>query len=198
MRPAAEARPEFVAAFAELAGRIAASLVTVAPPLRPIRMIVAGGAAMHLYTGARVSRDVDAVFSHRIALPQDLRIAYRDADGKAQTLYFDYQYNDSLALMHEQAHDDAVALSLPNIDAGLLDIRLLAPLDLAVSKLARFAAVDRGDIAELARARLINAAALRQRATEALAGYVGDLVRVRRSIEMACNLVEDCERRVAE
>jgi hypothetical protein len=58
---------------------------------------------MHLYTSARVSRDVDAAFSHRIALPQDLRIGYRDADGKAQTLYLDYQYNDSLVLLHEEA-----------------------------------------------------------------------------------------------
>jgi hypothetical protein len=194
MQPAPEARPEFVAAFAALAGRIAATLTTVDPQARPIQMIVAGGAAMHLYTGARVSRDIDAAFSHRIALPQDLRVAYRDADGRAQTLYFDYQYNDSLALMHEDANSDAVPLSVPGIDPALLDIRLLAPVDLAISKLARFAEVDRGDITELGRKGLINAAALRQRANEALAGYIGDLTRVRRSIDMACNLVEDVGR----
>lgn len=194
MQPAAEARPEFVAAFAELAGRIAASLATIPARSLPIRMIVAGGAAVHLYTGARVSRDIDASFSHRLALPQDLRVAYRDADGRAQVLYFDYQHNDTLALLHEDAHADAVALRLPGVDRGVLDVRLLTPVDLAVSKLARFAAVDRGDITELARKGLIAVTALRRRAEAALEGYVGDLTRIRRSLDMACNLVADARR----
>ena len=55
-----------------------------------------GGAAMHLYTGERVSNDVDAVFSKRIALPNDLEVAYQDPDGAARLLYFDRQYNDTL------------------------------------------------------------------------------------------------------
>ncbi len=126
-------------------------------------MYVAGGAALHFYTGERVSRDVDAVFSRRIALPDDLEIAYRDADGAARLLYFDRQYNDTLSLMHEDANGDSIPLSLDGIDAGVLDVRLLAPLDLAVSKLSRFSERDRSDIASLARHQHISSAALRQR-----------------------------------
>ena len=85
MRPDAAARPEYVAAFREVAARIAAALKEVSNSALPVQMIVAGGAAMHLYTGARISRDVDAVFSRRIALPEDLEIAYRDVDGAART-----------------------------------------------------------------------------------------------------------------
>ncbi len=101
MRPDRNARPEYVAAFGEIVSRITASLARTPKRLLPIRMFVAGGAAMHLYTGERVSKDVDAAFSHRIALPEDLEVAYRDADGAARLLYFDRQYNDTLALMHE-------------------------------------------------------------------------------------------------
>ena len=154
-------------------------------------MYVAGGAAIHLYTGARVSKDVDAVFSHRIALPANLEISYRDADGAARLLYFDHQYNDTLALMHEDAHEDSHALSLDGIDPAVLDVRLLSPVDLAVTKIGRFLDHDRQDIIALARRRLIRPEPLRRRAEEALGGYVGNTDWVRGSIQMACRIVAD-------
>lgn len=189
MSPEVAADPGFLAAFAELARRIAASLSEAPAGVLPVRMVVAGGAAMHIYTGARVSRDIDAAFSHRIALPADLQVFYRSADGSAQALYFDYQYNDTLGLVHEDAHDESVPVRLAGVDPGLLDVRLLAPVDLAISKLSRFADVDRGDIEQLARAGLLDEDSLRKRATEALEGYVGDLARVRASLETACRMV---------
>lgn len=89
MPPDTNARQEYLAALGEIARRIAASLDNVAPQALPIRMYIAGGAALHFYTGERVSRDVDAAFSRRIALPENLEVAYRDADGAARLLYFD-------------------------------------------------------------------------------------------------------------
>ena len=191
MRPDPAARPEYVAAFGEITRRIAAALAGVSKTMLPVRMIVAGGAALHFYTGARVTRDVDAVFSHRIAVPDDLEVAYRDADGAARVLYLDRQYSDTLALMHENAHDDSVALSVEGVDPRMLDVRLLTPIDLAVSKLSRFSAQDRDDMAILARRGLIDATTLRARALEALGGYVGDTGRVRGSIETSCRIVAD-------
>ena len=44
---------EYVAAFRELASRIEVSLADVAPTALPIRMYVAGGAALHFHTGER-------------------------------------------------------------------------------------------------------------------------------------------------
>ncbi len=73
---------------------------------------MAGGAALHLYTGERVSRDIDVAFSRRIALPENLEVAYLDADGAARLLYFDRQYSDTLGLRHEDAYDDSVPLAL--------------------------------------------------------------------------------------
>lgn len=191
MQPRTNAQREYLAALAEIARRIAASLGNVAPQALPIRMYIAGGAALHFYTGERVSRDVDAAFSRRIALPENLEVAYRDADGAAQLLYFDRNYNDTLALMHENAYDDSQPLALSGVDAGVLDVRLLSPLDLAVSKLGRFAGQDRDDIAALARHGLIDAASLRQRAEAALTGYVGDTARVQNTIDIACRIADN-------
>jgi len=74
----------------------------------PIAMYLAGGAAMHLYTGARMTDDVDAVFNRKLLLPADLAVIYRDAEGKARSVFFDVNYNETYALLHEDAHQDAV------------------------------------------------------------------------------------------
>jgi hypothetical protein len=193
MRPSA-ARPEYVAAFSELAARIAEPLSALPKRLLPIKMYVAGGAALHFYTGERTSKDIDASFSRRIVLPEDLEVSYRDADGAARLLYFDRQYNDTFALMHEDAQPNSVPLSLQGIDAAVLDVRLLSALDLAVSKISRLSSQDREDIAALARHGLIRSSALRRRAEAALGGYVGNLDVLRTSIALACHLVEDIEK----
>jgi hypothetical protein len=196
VQPDPGARQEYVVAFREIVERIASSLSGVSKRALPIKMYVAGGAALHFYTGERVSRDIDAAFSHRIALPENLEVAYRDADGAARLLYLDRQYSDTLGLMHEDAYDDSQLLSLPDARSNLLEVRLLSPLDLAVSKLGRFSSQDRDDIASLARRRLIGSRSLRRRAQEALAVYVGDTARVQTSIDLACRIVEDVEKRL--
>jgi hypothetical protein len=88
-----------------------------------------------------------------------------------------------------------VGLALEGVDSGVLDVRLLSPLDLAVSKLGRFSSQDQDDIGSLARHRLITYAALRQRAEDALQGYVGDTARVQGVIEVAVRLVADVQAR---
>lgn len=190
MRPVAEASPEFVAALREMLLRIQGVLAGSPKGKLPVRMTIAGGAALHCHAGTRVSRDVDATFSRRIALADDFDVVYRDADGAAQYLYLDRAYDDTLGLLHEDAQDDAVPLTLAGIDAGVLDVRVLTALDLAVSKLARFSDIDRQDIETLARRGLITARTLRKRAEEALGNYVGDLARVRGAVDTACRLID--------
>jgi uncharacterized nucleotidyltransferase DUF6036 len=195
MRPDRNARPEYLAALREILHRIATSLSGSPPRALPVRMYLAGGAALHLYTGERVSRDIDATFSHRIALPENLEVAYRDADGAARLLYFDRQYNDTLGLLHEDAYEDSVPLALEGIDSTALQVRVLSGLDLAVSKLGRFSGQDQEDIATLARHKLINSAALRRRAQDALRSYVGDTSRIQGAIAVAVRVVADLEAR---
>jgi hypothetical protein len=189
-----KASSEYQKAFNEVLARVQESLKGSQPRVFPIRMYIAGGAALHLLTGARVTEDIDASFSKRVLLPQDIEVSYRDPDGRARLMYLDRNYNDTLGLRHEDAYDDSRPVDIPGVDKKLLDVRVLSPLDLAVTKLARFADQDREDVQLLAREGLIESAALRRRAEEALGGYVGNPESVRTSIEVACRLV-DAERR---
>lgn len=190
MRPDKRVTQDYLAAFAEIVNKIAQSLKGTPANALPIRMVVAGGAALHLHIGTRVSEDIDATFSRRLVLTDDLSVSYRDVDGHARILYLDRNYNDSLGLLHENAFDDSVSVTIPGVNAKVIDVRVLSPLDLAVSKLSRFADQDRLDIEALARERLINAKALRRRAEQALGGYIGSIKVVRNTIDIACRLID--------
>ena len=133
-------------------------------PAAPIGVYLAGGIAVHLYTGTRVTTDIDAEFTRRIVFPPDLAVSVTLEDGAQKLVYLDGNYNSTFGLMHEDYMADAVPL-----DLGLdkISVHVLAPVDLAVSKIARLADSDREDIAELARAGLTTAAAIEQRAREA-------------------------------
>lgn len=190
MKPHKRVRAEYLAAFAKIVERVSSKLGGLDPKLLPVRMHVAGGAALHLMTGERISDDIDAVFSRRLLLGDDVEVSYRDADGQARLLYLDRNYNDTLGLLHEEAYSDSKPVAIPGIDEKKIEVRALAPVDLAVTKLSRFSEQDREDIELLAREGLIDAKKLRARAEEALGGYVGDLGSVRNAIELACRLVD--------
>lgn len=159
-------------------------------PRTPLRIILAGGMAAYLYIGKRVTLDLDAEFCARVLIPRDL---IADVEGGG-TVYFDTNFNPMFALMHEDYRVDAIPVptGVPGID-----LRVLAPVDLAISKIARWADTDREDVADLVRAGLATAAAIRQRAEEALSGYIGDMADVEARIEAAVELVAEIEIRVS-
>lgn len=195
MRPNPRVPDEYISAFREIARRIEASLSGSSRKRKAlVAMYVAGGAAVQFYTGGRISLDIDAAFSSRVLLPEDLDVAFRGPDGKARMLYFDRQYNETLGFLHEDAHADSRPLEIEGVDRSVLDVRLLSPVDIAVSKIARLEDHDRDDIRSLAAEGLITEKALRERAMQALAGYVGDEARVRNSIDIACGIVRAAAR----
>jgi len=176
------ADPAYVEAFRTLVQRLLRSVK--AGTKDPITLFLAGGAAMHFYTGARMTDDVDAVFDRKLLVPSDLAVIYRDSEGAARSIFFDATYNESYALMHQDAHEDAALLRLDGVEGAR--ILVLQPVDLAVSKLSRFSEIDRRDILTLAEHGLISADELRKRAEEALPDYVGKSDSVRTSIDLAC------------
>ena len=157
---------------------------------RPLAVYLAGGMAVHLYTAARVTTDVDAEFGARILIPNDLMVEVTLEDGTPQVVYFDTNYNPTFALMHEDYQDDAIEL-----DLGLEHIRLfvLSPVDLAVSKIARLAENDRDDIRSLVRIGLTTADEIEQRATHALGGYVGGEAMLRLNLRDAIAIAREAE-----
>jgi hypothetical protein len=186
---------EYRRAFNEVLSRVQEQLRGSPPGVSPIRMYIAGGAALHLLTGERVTEDIDATFSTRVLLRDEIEVSYRDPDGRARLMYLDRNYNDTLGLLHERAYEDAKPVTIPGLDRGVIEVRVLSPVDLAVSKLARFTDQDRDDIELLARKGLLDSASVRKRAEEALRGYVGDAAPVRTSIDMACRVIDSFHHR---
>jgi len=181
---------EFINAIRRLVAKIEATL----PKLdEPVKMVVAGGAAVHYYTAYRVTADVDAVFSKRLLLPGDLEVVWKGEDGKPRLLYLDKQYNDTFALMHEDYVNDAIPCAELNAGKRKIHVYFLTPVDLAVSKLSRYEAVDQEDIRALAARGLVSAVAVRARAEEALGAYVGERSRIKTSIKLACKMIDEVQ-----
>lgn len=157
----------------------------------PMNVYLAGGMAVHLYTANRVTTDVDAEFSGRVFLPNDLMVEVMLEDGSPQVIYLDTNYNSTFALMHEDYLDDAIPVNM-----GLEQIRIyvLSPVDLAVSKIARLADNDKEDIASLVRLGLTSAEEIEQRATSALAGFVGGQAMLLLNLRDAVALARSVER----
>ena len=156
----------------------------------PVNVYLAGGMAVHLYTSDRVTTDVDAEFGARVFIPNDLIVDVTLEDGTREAVHYDTNYNSTFALMHEDYTDDAIPL-----DMGIEHIRLyvLSPLDLAVSKIARFADNDKDDIAALVRLGLTSADEIEQRATSALAGYIGGQAMLKLNLRDAVVLAREVE-----
>ncbi|MGL4406809.1 DUF6036 family nucleotidyltransferase [Zoogloea sp.] len=157
---------------------------------RPLNAYLAGGMAVHLYTANRVTTDVDAEFGGRIYLPNDLMVEITLEDGSPQVVYLDTNYNSSFALMHEDYLDDAIP-----VDMGMdwIKLHVLAPVDLAVSKIARFADNDKEDIVALVRSGLTSADEIESRATDALAAYVGGQAMLKLNLRDALALARQAE-----
>jgi len=156
----------------------------------PLNAYLAGGMAIHLYTATRVTTDVDAEFGGRVFLPSDLMVEVTLEDGTQQVVYLDTNYNSTFALMHEDYLDDSIP-----VDLGVEQIRVhvLCPVDLAVSKIARFADNDKEDIAALVRLGLTSADEIEHRATSALVAYVGGQALLKLNLRDAVVLAREIE-----
>ena len=168
--------------FRQLEERIALS--------KPLAVYLAGGMAVHLYTAKRVTTDVDAEFAGRVFIPNDLMVEITMEDGSPQLIYLDTNYNPTFALMHEDYREDAIP-----VDLGLehIQVYVLSPVDLAVSKIARLASSDCEDIQELVRLGLTTADEIEQRAKSALVGYVGGQATLLLNLRDAVALARDAE-----
>lgn len=134
----------------------------------PIKMFIAGGMATHLYTQDRVTTDVDAEFSKRILLPRDLVVETKAGN----MLYLDPTYNSTFSLMHERYLDDVIRTPL---GTEHIEVYVLSPVDLIISKIARYNGPDPQDIESLITRFGITAEEIEKRAEEALVGYVGNV-----------------------
>jgi len=109
----------------------------------PVNLYIAGGIAIYFHTASRVSKDVDAIIDKDIDIPRKLSVLWLNENGEFEELEFDKNYTDTLGIMHEDY--DKRAIHKFTIDSRL-KVHVLSPIDLIISKLARFVEQDQQDI----------------------------------------------------
>ena len=153
----------------------------------PVHAWLAGGFAVHFHTQHRMSQDVDIKWSHRIPIPPDMRIfeIAGSGGGASDVVVMDGNFADVFgSFPPDWEKRSQEAHRFDNIVLHVID-----PVDLAVSKVARFSERDRNDIRALAELGLINPDVFARRADEALSCYVGDLTFVRHNLADAMEIV---------
>lgn len=153
----------------------------------PVNVLIVGGIAMGCYSETRIACDVDVQFFSRILIPQDLVIEVDLGGGLLQPLYFDVGHNPNRSLMHQDYLRDAIPLDL---GLDFIRVKLLAPVDLVVSKIARLSEVDRRDIAELVRLGLVTPNAITRRASEAMGDCICNISVINGQLQTVLELVE--------
>lgn len=147
-----------------------------------------GGTAVHLYTQARTSRDVDAELTQHYG-DEDIIVYYNDEMAE-HTLVLDTNFNTGLGVLHPDYKIDAIPLRCPP-DSPLW-VYVVAPVDLAISKIKRFVEIDRTDIQKLAEMGLVGSEEFERRVNEALLYYHHpEDVMLKYNIQDAKQLIED-------
>jgi hypothetical protein len=183
--------PDLTSAFAEIVGKMDQQLRAAGHVGPPIEMYVAGGIAAHYYSMTRYTGDVDASFSHRLMFnPKALTATYLNQEGKPAVLYFDANYNPTFALMHPDYQIDAEDWHALNKPDSWVRVKVLSPVDLAVSKVARFSDQDQEDIKMLGALGLVTSEQLRVRSKEAMDYFIGNQAPVRANIEAICREID--------
>ena len=180
-----KAFPELVQALGIMLDQMDASLRADRYRGEPVRMYLAGGVAVNYYCGTRYTEDVDASFSRRFVVPE-IVVPYRRRDGAETFIYFDHNYNTSFALLHDDFEDRTREWEGIGNERRLVQLRVLSPLDLAVSKLAHFSDQDREDIAALAADGHFTAGDLRTHALAAMGNTLGDKRPLLTSLDLIC------------
>lgn len=184
-----KAFPELTGALRTILDRMDASLREGGYTGEPIKMYLAGGLAVNYYCGTRYTEDVDASFSRRFVLPKNLTVNYQRPDGTEAFIYFDHNYNTSFALLHDDFECDSREWVGIGNEGRKVELRVLSPLDLALSKIDRLSPRDREDILALASERCFTDRQLRTRALEAVANFIGNKDTLLGSLELICQEV---------
>jgi hypothetical protein len=136
----------------------------------PVKAYLTGGGAVHYYCNSRVSDDVDLIMQYAVKIPNDLFVVWLNDEGTLEQVHYDYTYNSTLGLLHEDYEDRAIHMI--TIDEKF-EINLLSPVDLIISKLVRFAQNDEEDISNIIKTGKVNKDALFELAMDAINVGVG-------------------------
>lgn len=126
---------------------------------------LAGGAAVHFYTNARRSDDIDAIMEPiKPAIPDHLGTTW-DNNGVVESVSFDTTYHPYFGLLAEDYMDRAVHIKEVG---GNLSLYVLHPIDLVITKVLRYSDADAEDIEHLVQHKEFNVNVFKKLAQESL------------------------------
>ena len=155
----------------------------------PVKAYLTGGGAVHYYCNKRVSDDVDLIMQYAVKIPNDLFVVWLNDEGSLEQVHYDYTYNSTFGLLHEDYEDRAIHMITIE---DKFEINLLSPVDLIISKLIRFAQNDEEDIDNIIKTGKVDKDELFQLATDAINVGVGFQ---KKAIETNLGLVMDMFKR---
>ena len=156
---------------------------------KPVRAYLTGGGAVHYYCNKRVSDDVDLIMQYAVKIPNDLFVVWLNDEGSLEQVHYDYTYNSTFGLLHEDYEDRAIHMITIE---DKFEINLLSPVDLIISKLIRFAQNDEEDINNIIKTGKVDKDELFELATDAINVGVGFQ---KKAIETNLGLVMDMFKR---
>ena len=177
----------------ELIGHLSELSRRLGPLAEPLQAWLAGGFAVHFHTRHRMSYDVNIKWSHKVPIPPDMRvfeISAPESPGGTNVVVMDGSFGGAFGSYPPEWEKRSEEVHR----FGDMVLHVINPVDLAVSKVARFSDHDREDIRALAERGLIDSDLFARRAEEALFLYVGDLTFVRRNLADAMQIVSAAKR----
>ena len=136
----------------------------------PVKAYLTGGGAVHYYCNSRVSDDVDLIMQYTVKIPEDLFVVWLNDEGTLEQVHYDYTYNSTFGLLHEDYEDRAIHMITIE---DKFEIYLLSPEDLIISKLIRFAQNDEEDIQNIIKTGKVDKKLLYELAKDAISVGVG-------------------------
>lgn len=114
----------------------------------PVNAYLTGGAAIYLLTKMRASDDVDAILTQTVDFPTGVVTVWED-EGIKKTLSYDDNYHPDFGLIAEDYEDRSFKIKCLD---NKINIKVLHPLDIIITKMSRFSAGDEEDIQAIIRA----------------------------------------------
>ncbi|MEI8633591.1 DUF6036 family nucleotidyltransferase [Vibrio sp. PP-XX7] len=162
-------------------------------PAGSIKAYVFGGCAVHLYTNARGSNDLDAELNaankldiSSIILELD-PVYFDDPEVGESTLDWDANFNIGLPSLGPDYKENAIPLVYGD---SILHISLVSAVDIAVSKLSRLAEDDLKDIIALFKAKRFSLEDFKQVAQDAI-DYSSTPDSLQSNVEFAITAIEE-------
>ena len=148
-----------------------------------VNAYIAGGIAVAYWLeGMRKSLDLDVLFSHTLILSEP---PFADVDG--ERVIYDGNFSPSMALIEPDYPDRATFIT----KFGKLNVFVLSPEDIVISKCSRLSDKDSEDIVRLAdEGYLQHIEKISKLMTEAKSYYIGDLDNIQYNMDKVLRIIQ--------